>query len=427
MNVESLKNLRALVILYIANFVSGIAQGISMLAIPWHFARNEDMGTFGVVFLVTHCVSFIWMPYAGVLVDRYNRKTILLVMSVTGFLVMGAAAAMGVFLPVPLWITALAFMYTFFHFNIHYTNLYAFVQEITDEKHYARITSVMEVIHQLTTMLAGAVGAILLEGTVDGTWNVFGAHVPTPWKIAPWDLHEIFALDAGTYLIALLFFATIRYIPLKGRHHEGGSVLARLNTGWQYLKAHRPILIFGIASYCVFVTIIVIGFYSNPLYVFSHLGKSADVFAASEMYYALGAIIAGAATLIVFRRWTMPNATILLTMVAAVMYFVQAMTYTIALFYLAVLAMGLANAGTRVLRTTYLMFEIPNQVYGRANGIFNMINVLMRVVFMAIFALPFFTTSDHVIYTLVILSVFLVGASAVIWWIKPQLRKMHDA
>jgi len=73
------------------------------------------------------------------------------------------------------------------------------------------------------------------------------------------------------------------------------------------------------------------------------------------------------------------------------------------------------------------MFEIPNQVYGRANGIFNMINVLMRVAFMAIFALPFFTKSNNVIYTLIILSVFLIGASAVIWWIKPQLRKMRDA
>jgi len=422
-----LKNLRALVILYIANFVSGIAQGISMLAIPWSFARSEDMGTFGIVFLVTHCVSFIWMPYAGVLVDRYNRKAILLVMSVTGFIVMGVSAGTGILIPLPMWLTALAFMYTFFHFNIHYTNLYAFVQEITEEKHYARITSVMEVIHQLTTMLAGAVGAILLQGTADGKWNVFGAQLTTSLKIQAWDLHEIFALDAFTYLLALLFFLMIRYIPLKGRHHEAGSVISRLNTGWKYLKAHRPILIYGVASYCVFVTIIVIGFYTNPLYVFSHLERSADVFAASEMYYALGAIIAGAGTLIVFRRWTMPNATILLTLIAAIMYFVQANTYAIALFYLAALAMGLANAGTRVLRTTYLMFEIPNQVYGRANGIFNMINVLMRVAFMAIFALPFFTKSNNVIYTLIILSVFLIGASAVIWWIKPQLRKMRDA
>jgi hypothetical protein len=70
------------------------------------------------------------------------------------------------------------------------------------------------------------------------------------------------------------------------------------------------------------------------------------------------------------------------------------------------------------------MFEITNEVYGRTNGIFNMINVLMRIIFMIVFALPFFTTSNHVIYTLVILSVFLVAAAAVIWWVRPKMHRM---
>jgi MFS family permease len=168
----------------------------------------------------------------------------------------------------------------------------------------------------------------------------------------------------------------------------------------------------------------VIGFYVNPLYVFNHLHKSADVFAASEMYYALGAILAGGATLTIFRQWSVPAATIMLTMVAALLYLVQGLTTTVGLFYVAVLAMGLANAGTRVLRTTYLMHEIPNQVYGRTNGIFNMINVFMRIVFIFICALPFFTTGDHVKYTLFILSAFLIIASGVMWWVKPQLKRI---
>jgi MFS family permease len=418
-----LKNIRALSILFIGNFISGVAQGISMLAIPWYFARNEEMGTFGIIFLLTNCVSLIWMPYAGVLVDKYNRKRILLFMSVTGFVVMGGSALSGYLTEMPVWIPAIAFMYTFFHFNIHYTNLYAFVQEITEEKHYARITSAMEVIHQLTTMLAGAVGAVLLEGTHGGMLNVFGAYVKTPWEIPAWDLHEIFALDAGTYLVALLILWIISYLPLVERYHEEGSIMSRLNTGWQYLKTHKPILIFGAASFCVFVTIIIIGFYLNPTYVYSHLGKSADVFAASEMYYALGAVAAGAGTLAIFRRWSIPNAVILLTMIAATLYAVQAATRSVALFYLAVLAMGLSNAGTRVLRTTYLMYEIPNQVYGRANGIFNMINVGMRIIFMLLFAIPFLADPQHVKYTFYIMSAFLVVAAAVIFWIR--LRLIH--
>ena len=418
-----MQNLRALSILFVANFISGVAQGISMLAIPWYFARNEEMGTFGIIFLLTNCVSLLWMPYAGVLVDRYDRKGILILMSITGLFVMGGSAASGMVSEMSVGVAAIAFMYTFFHFNIHYTNLYALVQEITEVRHYARITSTMEVIHQLTTMLAGAVGAVLLEGTPNGILNLFGLYLDTPWVIPAWSLHEIFALDAATYFIAFLILWIVRYVPLKERHHESGSVVSRLNTGWVYLKNHMPILIFGTASFCVFVTIIVIGFYLNPTYVYSHLHESADVFAASEMYYALGAVAAGAGTLAVFRKWTIPNAIICLTMIAAIMYGVQAATKSIALFYLAVLAMGLSNAGTRVLRSTYLMYEIPNQVYGRANGIFNMINVGMRIFFMIIFAIPFLADPNHVIYTFAIMSFFLVCASAAILWIKPRLHR----
>lgn len=416
-----MQNLRALVILFIANFISGIAQGISMLAIPWHFTRMEGAATFGAIFLLTNCVSLLWMPYAGVLVDRYNRKLILLLLTATGCVVMMIAALAGGYFSLPVWVPAIAFMYTFFHYNIHYVNLYALVQEICEERYYARITSAMEVIHQLTTMLAGAAGAVLLEGTSGGRVNIFGMHLQTPWEIPAWDLHEIFMLDASTYIIALAILFAIRYVPLSVRHHEAGTVLSRLNTGWHYLRTHKPILIFGTASFCVFVTIIIIAFYLNPSYVFNHLGKSVDVFAASEMYYALGAVASGAGTLALFRRWTIPDAVVLLTMFAAVMYAVQAGTRVTAIFYVAALSMGLSNAGIRVLRTTYLMHTIPNQVYGRANGIFNMINVGMRIVFMGIFAIPFFADPKHVIYTFVVMSVFLAGASIVMLRIKPQL------
>jgi hypothetical protein len=74
-----------------------------------------------------------------------------------------------------------------------------------------------------------------------------------------------------------------------------------------------------------------------------------------------------------------------------------------------------------VLRTTYLLHQIPNQVYGRANGIFNMINVGIRIVFMGIFAIPFLARPEHVIFTFVLMSLFLFVAAAVIWRIQPRL------
>ena len=43
----------------------------------------------------------------------------------------------------------LVFGLTMFNYNIHYPNLYAFVQEITDKKHYGKINSYIEVQEKL--------------------------------------------------------------------------------------------------------------------------------------------------------------------------------------------------------------------------------------------------------------------------------------
>ena len=85
--------------------------------------------------------------------------------------------------------------------------------------------------------------------------------------------------------------------------------------------------------------------------------------------------------------------------------------------------LGLTNAGTRVMRTTFLFQNIPNQVYGRANSIFFLGNIAARLFFIAIFAFPFFQKENHVIYTFVILGMFLVISALVLVRYAPQIEK----
>ena len=85
-----MKNLRAVGLLFLANTISAIAQGISMIAVPWYFALNEEMGNFALIFLLTTVISIFWGPYGGTLIDKYNRKHIFLGLSVvTGALLFG--------------------------------------------------------------------------------------------------------------------------------------------------------------------------------------------------------------------------------------------------------------------------------------------------------------------------------------------------
>ena len=52
---------------------------------------------------------------------------------------------------------------------------------------------------------------------------------------------------------------------------------------------------------------------------------------------------------------------------------------------------GFANAGARVLRLSFLFRHVPNQVIGRVNSIFGIINVMNRTVFILILSLSFFS------------------------------------
>ncbi len=111
-----MKNFRAIALLFTANTISGIAQGISMIAIPWHFSKTEDMTRFGIVYGISTIISLFWVPYSGTLVDKYNRKHIF--QAITGIsglftLCMGIYGLWSGFLD--WWMIALVFLFTFFN------------------------------------------------------------------------------------------------------------------------------------------------------------------------------------------------------------------------------------------------------------------------------------------------------------------------
>lgn len=404
-----------MVLLFMANTISGIAQGISMLAIPWYFTQLGQMDRFGLVYIVVNVIALFWVPYSGSIIDRYNRRNIFLVLTTIMGLILLVTAGLGYWLEGLPWVLVAAiFMLTFFNYNVHYPNLYTLVQEITLPKNYGRITSYLEIQGQMTTMLAGAFGAILLEGTENGVFNVFGFEIETALKIPPWEIYEIFLLDAATYFVSFILIFFIRYVPVAEREPEVGRLWQRLKLGFNYLKAHPAIFIFGVASYSIFVVILLEGFYLGAQYVNNHLNASGAIYATSNMFYALGAITAGIAIRWIFERTTLPMAVIIMTFITGLVMLLLFLSHEVSIFYAMLLVLGLTNAGTRVIRTTYLFGHIPNQFFGRASSIFFLTNVVFRIIFLAVFAIPFFHQSNHIIYAFLILSGFLFISGGVL-------------
>ena len=104
----------------------------------------------------------------------------------------------------------------------------------------------------------------------------------------------------------------------------------------------------------------------------------------------------------------------IMTLVCAGVFFTLGFSKSLAVYYGMMLFLGVTNAGIRIQRVTYLLENVPNQVYGRTGSIFFLSNIFFRIIFLSLFSLPFFTTGDNVIYGMLIFGVFLLIATFVL-------------
>ena len=421
---KNVKNKQSLNLLFTANGISGFAQGISMLAIPWYFTKSQSGTYFNVSYGIITAIVLFFGLYAGTLVDRFSRKAnflgnnlvcgiLILAISILGYI----NGALDDF-----WVMAV-FGITMLNYNIHYPTLYAFGHEITEPQYYNKVNSNIEVVGQSTSILSGAFAALLIEGVASGKGKLFGFEVNMPFEIPRWEIWEVFMLNTVTYFIAAALVIMIRYTPVKQAKVELGSIWKRVVSGFTYLKQHPMFLIFGLFSYSVFAMLLVEIHAVLPGYVERHLQEQGSVFAAADLIYAIGALCAGLFVSKVFSSTHTVKAIIILTLITAGIFFWGFASKSVVVIYLISIILGFTNAGIRVLRLTYLFNHIPNELMGRVNSIFNMANVLTRTLFIFLFSMPFFTFGNHMIWAFLVMSIFLLVSGVVLW---VNLQKLQE-
>lgn len=381
-----------------------------MLAIPWYLTNiSGEYSFYGILYGLITGVSIFWMLFSGTLIDRYDRKNIFLGINAVGAIIFLGLAGYGFFIgEISIYLASTGFAATFFIFNIHFPNLYAFAQEITDKKDYGRIISYLEIQHQLTSATSGAIGAMLLAGVDINYFNLgFIGTFEFPVHIFPWELKQVLFLDGLTYIAAFLLIANIRYIPVVIKSIDHGNIISRLKTGITYLKSHPMLFLFGSVSYSLFICVLVASFFLLPKYTSSHLGSDVDVYSIFEIFYAMGSVIAGIFVSYLFRHTKPTKAIIIMGFLGSAFYFVGVFNHWLWLLFLLSLIMGLTNAGTRIMRATYIFNHVPNQIIGRVSSIFNLYHIIFRLLFIFLFSMAFFSRGNNVIYAFLALGIFI--------------------
>jgi MFS transporter, DHA3 family, macrolide efflux protein len=397
-------------LLILSNIISGLAQGISMLAIPWYFASIlKSPSSLGLMYTLTLCGSAFWGVYAGTLIDKYPRKKIFIWFSlIGGSLLMMASATGYISGTVPVFMVVIVFAATWYYNNIYFPTMYAFAQEVCEVKDYGKVNSFLEIQSQATTIASGGIAALLLQGVSIDSFHLFGMNIPFSLHITPWSLSSIFLTDGITYFIAVLLIMKIKYTPHTEKHHESGSILERLKTGANFLKGHPSLLIFGVTSLSVFVVVLTHVILLMPIYVKNHLNQSAGAYAMMDVYYAIGALLAGVGIRQLFRNMSTVKAIIILMLATVGILLVVTFTRSTLIFFAFSFIFGITNAGTRVLRITYLFHHVPNPLIGRVNSTLNVMSVMCRILLSAIFSFAFFLRGDNIIWTYFFSALFIL-------------------
>jgi DHA3 family macrolide efflux protein-like MFS transporter len=212
-------------------------------------------------------------PFAGTLIDRWNRRTVLMASD-------GSIA---------LAIVALAMLYTQGSVQIWHIYTVMFVRSVggafqwpamqasttlmVPKKHLSRVSGLNQAIQGLANILAPPLGALLIE-------------------LLP--IQSILAIDVSTAILAIgpLFFIQIPQPQRSDRLDDQSSVLIDLREGLRYIREWKGVLM-------IVVMAMVINLLTNPAFsltpilVTDHFSGSALEFAWLQSASGIGMVLGG--------------------------------------------------------------------------------------------------------------------------------------
>jgi len=412
------KNYNQIILLLLSIISCGLAQGVTVIAIPWHFTGNLNLSsTFSLGYAIITLLGLFWGLYAGVIIDTLNRKKILLFINLlNGIIFSFIGITECIIQRDSIFLLLLGFTMCSFYYIIFFPNIYALAQELTHKNEYVKINSYIEIFFQITSVFAAGLCGLLFSGS-DPLLKYFNSIFI---QFQAWSIGEVFILTGCLYFMTFILLLFIKY--------NNRSIYAlpnifltfqKLQAGIQFLLKRKNILIYGICSQIIFAFLIVELFTLLPLFIKNCLNEGVLVFSLADVIYGFGAIIAGLITIKILQYIDKVSFIIILIIITAYSVLAMVTFLEIHIFFLTTLLIGVSNASARITRMSYFFDQIPNFLIGRANTIFNTINTIIRFILILVFSSPWFAENHNVI------TGYKIGICVLILFIIPLLWQIR--
>ena len=256
----------------IAQAVSLMGSSIVQFAIIWHIALETSSGVMMMFCTFFSLVPMIVVsPFVGVLLDRFSRKSIIMISDTVIALVTLLLFIAIVNGYTQWWLIFAAVTIRSIGTGVQLPAVLAVIPQLGDKDHLIQINGIYASINSFTAFLSPALAAVVLGAA---------------------GLGASLLVDVATALIGVGITATVYFPPREREAGVATSGLEDFKLGFQYLRTHtfikRLFLFCGIALFLLSSTHMI------PLITERSFGGEFWKLASLESAYGLGAMIGGA-------------------------------------------------------------------------------------------------------------------------------------
>lgn len=232
---------RGLRLVFTANLVSMLGSGMNSAAVTWYILQaTHSEVSLGWLTVLQTIPAMLLMPFAGVLIDREDRRKLVMVLDSVRGLIIFTVAVLAFTHRVQVWQLYLMNVLVATGFWMFWPTITALIQELTPDAEY---------VHSSTLLMAGVQGGWLMAGALVGfVYNHIG-------------LGGVLLIDSATYVVSFACYLTVR----KGHHvvRRASEQLAEIESavgryfhemreGLGYLRANRRLTLLGM-SWALFI------------------------------------------------------------------------------------------------------------------------------------------------------------------------------
>jgi DHA3 family macrolide efflux protein-like MFS transporter len=246
---------RGMRLLVTANLISMIGSGMNAAAVIWYILQaTHSEVSLGLLVALQTLPSLLLLPFTGVLIDREDRRHLMMWLDVCRGLVILLVAVLALTHYVRVWHLYGMTILVSIGFWMFWPTINALVQELTPEDNFIDSNSLM---------LAAVQGGWVLAGAMVGfVYNKIG-------------LGGILLVDCATYAVSIACVYHVRKGRVTVSHLAPGSVDApvtavaryfhELGEGLRYVHTNRRVLLLGLAWALFIAAMMTQGVISAPL------------------------------------------------------------------------------------------------------------------------------------------------------------------